>query len=234
LVHRGRATRDSVARGRRVGLALILAVLPVLTACKVVPIAADRAARERMAGAFDAGRYVDTVWDAQAAPYWTKSAIAFPDLAVAIDHDLDAAGAREGRRAGDGSPWTFVAQGQGVVTGVDTTARAGRLTIAAPLAGGQARDIQIQIGPVVSGSTLRDSLPFVTFNDFSNQIAFAEVGGAMSRRAIAQARPVAQGLKVGDRVTFVGAFALSKAGDPILLTPILLTKGRLERAPAEG
>lgn len=229
MVHRGRATRDSVARGRRVGLVLVLAVLPILTACKVVPIAADRAARERMAGAFDAGRYVDAIWDAQAAPYWTKSADAFPDLVAAIDRDLDTVGAREGRRAGDGSPWTFVVQGQGVVTGVDATARAGRLTVAAPAAGGQARDVQIQIGPVVSGSTLRDSLPFVTFNDFSNQIAFAEVGGAMSRRAIAQARPVAQNLKVGDRVTFVGAFALSKAGDPILLTPV-----RLERAPAEG
>jgi predicted lipoprotein len=208
---------------------LILAVLPVLAACKVVPIAADRAARERMAGAFDAGRYVDTVWDAQAAPYWAKSATAFPDLAAAIDQDLDAAGARDGRRAGDGSPWTFVAKGQGVVTRVDASARAGRLTVAAPIAGGQARDVQIQIGPVVSGSTLRDSLPFVTFNDFSNQIAFAEVGGAMSRRAIVQARQVAQGLKVGYRVTFVGAFAMSKAGEPILLTPV-----RLERAPAEG
>ena len=229
MVDRGRATRDSVTRGRGVGLALALAVTPLLAACKVVPLAADRAARERMAGAFDASRYVDTVWDAQATPYWTKSAVPFPDLAAAIDRGLDAAGARDGRRAGDGSPWTFVAEGQGVVTGVDTTARAGRLTVAAPVTGGQPRDIQIQIGPVVSGSTLRDSLPFVTFNDFSNQIAFAEVGGAMSRRAIAQARPFAQGLKVGDRVTFVGALALSRAGEPILLTPV-----RLERAPAEG
>jgi predicted lipoprotein len=229
LADRGRAACEVFAGRRRAGLALALAVLPLLAACKVVPIAADRAARERLAGAFDAGRYVDTVWDAQATPYWTKTAAPFPDLAAAIDRDLDAAGAREGRRAGDGSPWTFVAKGKGVVTAVDTAARAGRVTVAVPAAGGQARDVQIQVGPVVSGSTLRDSLPFVTFNDFSNQIAYAEVGGAMSRKAVAHARPVAQGLKVGDPVAFVGAFALSKAGDPILLTPV-----RLERAPAEG
>lgn len=224
---RSSTARDSIAGRRRAGLVLVLAVLPVLAGCKVVPIAADRAARERLAGAFDATRYVDTIWDAQAAPYWTKTAAPFPDLAAAIDQDLDAVGAREGRRAGDGSPWTFVTQGRGVVTGVDTTARAGRVTVA--VAGVQARDVQVQVGPVVSGSTLRDSLPFITFNDFSNQIAYAEVGGAMSRKAVAQARPVAQGLKVGDHVSFVGAFALSKAGDPILLTPV-----RLERAPAEG
>jgi predicted lipoprotein len=229
LANRGKAAREVFAGRRRAGLALAFAVLPILAACKVVPIAADRAARERLAGAFDAERYVDTIWDAQASPYWTKTAAPFPDLAATIDRDLDAAGAREGRRAGDGSPWTFVAKGRGVVTAVDTAARGGRVTVAMPAAGGQARDVQIQVGPVVSGSTLRDSLPFVTFNDFSNQIAYAEVGGAMSRKAVAQARPVAQGLKVGDAVAFVGAFALSKAGDPILLTPV-----RLERAPAEG
>ncbi|KQZ31245.1 DUF2291 family protein [Caulobacter sp. Root1472] len=227
MAQRGKAARDSIAR-RRVGLALALVGLPVLAGCKVVPLAVDRAARERLAGAFDPGRYVDALWDAQAAPYWTKIAAPLPELAAAIDQDLDAAGARNGRRAGDGSPWTFVAKGRGVVAGIDTTARAGRVIVAMPAARGQARDVQIQVGPVVSGSTLRDSLPFVTFNDFSNQIAYAEVGGAMSRRAVVQARPVAQGLKVGDPVAFVGAFALSKADDPIVLTPV-----RLERAPAE-
>jgi hypothetical protein len=204
LVHRGRATRDSVARGRRVGLALILAVLPVLTACKVVPIAADRAARERMAGDLRRrplcrhrlgrpGRaLLDEVRRAR-----------FPDLAVAIDQDLDAAGAREGRRAGDGSPWTFVARGAGRGHRRRTrAARAGRVTVATHRwPAGRSRDVQIQVGPVVSGSTLRDSLPFVTFNDFSNQIAYrrgrrGDVAPGRSPRPT----PVAQGLKVGDRV----------------------------------
>lgn len=230
MANRGRAMREPARRRRQAGLILALvAALPALSACKVVPIAADRAARERLAGAFDAGRYVDTVWEAQAGPHWAQSAVPFSELAAATDRDLDAAGANDGRRAGDGSPWTFVAKGEGVVTGIDTAARAGRVTVASPVVGGSPREVQIQVGPVVSGSTLRDSLPFVTFNDFANQIAYAEVGGAMSRRAVAQARPVADQLKVGDRVDFVGAFALSKAGDPILLTPV-----RLERAATGG
>lgn len=226
MAQRGKATRDLIARRQ---VALVLVGAPVLAGCKVVPLTVDRAARERLAGVFDANRYVDALWDAQAAPYWTKVAAPLPELAAAIDRDLDAAGARQGRRAGDGSPWTFVAEGRGVVTGIDTAARAGRVTVTTSTAKGAGREVQIQVGPVVSGSTLRDSLPFVTFNDFSNQIAYAEVGGAMSRRAVTQARPVAQGLKVGDPVAFVGAFALSRAGDPIVLTPV-----RLERAPAEG
>ncbi|HWU13957.1 MAG TPA: DUF2291 family protein, partial [Caulobacter sp.] len=114
----GRAARDSIAR-RQLGLAAMLVGLPILAGCKVVPLAADRAARERLAGAFDAGRYVDALWDAQATPYWAKTAEPLPELAIAIDQNLDLAGARHGRRTGDGSPWTFVAKGRGVVTRVD-------------------------------------------------------------------------------------------------------------------
>lgn len=208
---------------RRVGLTLALIVLlPTVSACKVVPIAADRAARERQAGSFDAARYVEAVWDAQAAPYWNKHAQPLDQLSARIEQDLDAAGAAEGRRAGDGSPWTFVAQGDGRVVDIKSGARAGTVTVAV----GDQR-VEVQTGPVVSGAALRDSLPFVTFNDFSNQIAFAEVGGALTKRALRQTRPVAEGLKIGDRVRFQGVFQVAKAGDPVIVTPV-----RLERAGA--
>jgi predicted lipoprotein len=200
---------------RRAAFALAV-LLPALTACKVVPIAADRAARELQAGAFDATRYVDTVWDVQAAPYWNKQAKPLDQLSAAIGRDIDAAG---GRKAGDGSPWTFVAQGEGKVVNVKTQARAGVVTLAV----GE-QQVDVLVGPVVSGSALRDSLPFVTFNDFANQIAYAEVGGALTKRALRQARPVAEGLKAGDTVRFQGVFQIAKADDRVALTPI-----RLER-----
>ncbi len=208
---------------RRTSLALVLvALLPVLSACKVIPIAADRAARERQAGSFDAARYVDAVWDAQAAPYWDKQAKPLGQLSKSIALNLDAAGAADGRKAGDGSPWTFVTHGEGQVTAVKIQARAGAVTIEV---GGE--PVDVLVGPVVSGSALRDSLPFVTFNDFSNQIAFAEVGGALTKRALRQARPAVEGLKPGDRVRFQGVFQLGKAGDPVVVTPV-----RLERVGA--
>lgn len=205
---------------RRVGLALVLAtLLPTLSACKVVPIAADRAARERQAGGFDATRYVDAIWDVQAALYWNKQAKPLDQLAADIGRDLDTAG---GRKAGDGSPWTFVTQGEGQVVDVKTQVRAGIVTVAVG-----DKQVDLLVGPVVSGSALRDSLPFVTFNDFANQIAYAEVGGALTKRALRQARPVAEGLKPGDRVRFQGVFQVARSGDPVVLTPV-----RLERIGA--
>lgn len=212
--------RDVSARRLIATASLVLAAL-CLSACKVVPIAADRAARERLSGAFDAGRYVETVWGAQAQPYWTKAAAPFAELSAKIDQDIDAAG---GRKAGDGSPWTFVTQGEGSVVSADTAARAGRVVLAVPRADGRAREVTVLVGPVVSGSALRDSLPFVAFNDFSNQIAYAEVGGALTRRAVRDARPVAESLKPGDRVTFTGVFQAAKAGDAVVLTPIQLRR----------
>lgn len=208
---------------REACLVLVLAaLLPAVSACKVVPIAADRAARERQAGSFDAERYVEAIWGAQAAPYWIKQAKPLGQLSAQIDQNLDAAGEIDGRKAGDGSPWTFVTQGEGRVVDVKTQARAGAVTIDV---GG--KPVEVLIGPVVSGSALRDSLPFVTFNDFSNQIAFAEVGRALTKRALRQARPVAERLKPGDRVRFQGVFQLGKAGDPVVVTPV-----RLERIGA--
>ncbi|WP_454713972.1 DUF2291 family protein [Caulobacter segnis] len=201
---------------------VLVALLPVVSACKVIPIAADRAARERQAGSFDATRYVDAVWDAQAAPYWDKQAKPLSALSKSIDLNLDAAGAADGRKAGDGSPWTFVTQGEGQVTAVKTNARAGAVTVTV-----DGKPVEVLVGPVVSGSALRDSLPFVTFNDFSNQIAFAEVGGALTKRALRDARPAAEGLKPGDRVRFQGVFQLGKADDPVVVTPV-----RLERVGA--
>jgi len=201
---------------------VLVALLPVVSACKVIPIAADRAARERQAGSFDATRYVEAVWDAQASPYWDKQAKPLSALSKSIDLNLDAAGAAEGRKAGDGSPWTFVTNGEGQVTAVKTNARAGAVTVTV-----DGKPVEVLVGPVVSGSALRDSLPFVTFNDFSNQIAFAEVGGALTKRALRQAQPTAQSLKAGDRVRFQGVFQLGRAGDPVIVTPV-----RLERVGA--
>lgn len=213
-----KATGRDLSTRRRLAPSLLLAVAAIsLSACKVVPIAADRAARERLSGAFDAGRYVETVWAAQAQPHWAKAAAPLPELSAKIDQDIAAAG---GRQAGDGSPWTFVTSGEGSVVSVDTTARAGRVVLNVPEAG----EVTVLVGPVVSGSALRDSLPFVAFNDFSNQIAYAEVGGALTRRAVRDARPVAQSLKPGDRVAFTGVFQAAKAGDPVVVTPIQLRR----------
>ncbi len=197
-----------------------LLALAGLGGCKVVSVAEDQAMRERMAAGFDAARYVDGLWERQALPYWTGKKAAISDLLPEVRRDPDAAGEARGRRAGDGSPWVFVVEGEGVVRAVEG-GRRGRVIVAAP---GVAEPVAIQTGPVVSGSTLRDSLPFVQFNDFANQLVYADVANALTDKAMTQVGPAARGLGVGDRVRFAGVVAVASPSDSLVLTPYSLTR----------
>jgi predicted lipoprotein len=112
-------------------------------------------------------------------------------------------------------------QDSGRVTAVNTESRAGTATIEVETAAGM-KPVMLQIGPVVRGNAIRDSLPFVSFQDFTNQIEFAQAGRALTDRAMASIKPALAALKTGERLHFSGAMTLTKADDPVVITPVLL------------
>jgi predicted lipoprotein len=201
------------------GFALAL-VLPSLAGCKIVSIADDRAARERRSGGFDADHYVSHQWARYWAPALGSRAVAYAKLDAAIAASLPQAGKALGRQTGDGAAWTFVTAVDGRVSAIDRTSRQG-IVIIQPNTGAP---VFVQIGPVVAGTALRDAIPSITFDDFSDQIAFAAVGEAITRRAMTAVGPAAAQLTVGERVRVVGAFNLRHTGDPIMLTPLALAR----------
>ncbi|WP_170842064.1 DUF2291 family protein [Sphingomonas gellani] len=197
----------------------------MLASCKVLTVEEDRAIRARQGGALDAPGYVAGMWDDKALPAFRAAAVPLDTLASAIAQDVDRAGGTFGRRAGEGSAWTFVLEGAGRVVSVDSTSRRGQVMVALPNwpSGQSAR---FQIGPVVEGSAVRDALPFVTFDDFADQLVFADVGRALTARALAGVRPVAAGLRPGQTVRFVGIANIRYANAPLIVTPISLKVGR--------
>ena len=199
------------ARAAAGGIALCL-----LAGCKVLPIDEARALRERSSGAFDAKRYVETIWGGRAQKTLSESAIPVERLRA---EPVDALGAAHGRRAGEGSPWTFVVSGEGQVERVDLGQPRG--TVMVRTATGP---VLIQAGPVVSGTTIRDALPFVDFDGFPDQIAFAEVGSELTERAVVPLRRTLGALRPGDRIRFIGA-ARPAAGDaPLVVTPVTVER----------
>lgn len=207
-------------------LRALLAAPLLLGGCKIVSIEADRAARESRSTAFDARTYVDREWRTRVMPRIEAAAIPLDDLDRALAGGIDKAGSTHGRRAAEGSPWTFVVRGEGVVTAIDARSRSGSVDIAVAVAGGT-RTVTLQTGPVIVDTSVRDSLPFVTFNDFADQIAFANVGRALTDRALAETRAARAGLAVGDRLRFLGPLNLAAADAPLRVTAV-----RLERLPA--
>jgi len=207
---------------RRLALPVALTVAMggacALGGCKVLTIEEDRALRARLGGDFDAPRYVDAIWKSKVLPAIDAEAKPLPVVASAIDRGLDKAGVALGRRVGDGSAWTFVLNGEGVVTKVDTTTPRGSVDVALP-----DRVVRIQTGPVVSETAIRDALPFVTFNDFTDQLAFAEVGRALTAKALTGVAPVLDQLQPGRRIRFIGVANVRSAADPLVVTPVSVT-----------
>lgn len=215
-------------RGARlVAHALLCACVATTAGCKVVTIQQDQAIRAKRSPNFDAGVYVSRIWDARALPELRRRATSAKDLFMAIGADLDAAGARLGRRASEGGAWTFVVSGEGTVRSFDDSSR--RRTIEVLLAGDAARSIKLEVGPVVVGTSLRDALPFIAFDDFSDQLAYADVGRALTTTSLSRLKPALGAIKPGDQIGFVGAFNLPAPGQPIFITPI-----SIEKAPARG
>ncbi len=202
--------------GRPSSWAPVLACL-VLSGCTVVPVEADRAAKALQTGTFDAEDYAQANWETLALPSWADRKRPLAELIQAADADLDVAGLAHGRRAGEGSLWTFVGSVEGRVVAVDREKRAGRIVIEAA---GVARPVEVQAGPVVSGFALRDSLPFIDFDDFPNQIAYADAGRAMTDKALSDLRTPLAAVKVGDRIAVTGVFAYGGPDAAIILTPV--------------
>jgi predicted lipoprotein len=205
---------------RRLLLALAAAGAALQTAgCKILPIAKE--GEGAASGAFDAKAYADGLWASQVLPHFASTAHPIGDVLEAIRADLDAAGERYGYRpATEGSPWTFVVTGQGTVVSKNTESRAGSLVVR--LATPSADEIAIQIGPVVRGNAVRDSLPFVPFKDFTNQLEFADVGKAFTALAMAAVEADVAAVTAGDEVMFTGAISLNTKADMIVMTPVSL------------
>lgn len=208
---------------------VVLAAAVSLAACRIekTPVAdASQSATSVFVNdaSFNPDAMVAGDWDSRVVPLLRDRAGPYDAVAAAIAADPAAAGARFGFRGDEpGAPWLYAARVSGTVTGANTESRAATLTVTTD--GG--RTVTVQIGPVVRGTAIRDSLAFRPFSAFKNQVDYAQFGKALNTRANATAlsKLPRDGL-VGRRVEALGVFV---GGDATpLLTPVEI---RLEPKP---
>jgi predicted lipoprotein len=213
------AGSDARMMHRRLATAILIAGISlVLSGCKVLPLGEDAPAAVPK---FDAAAYAADLWATRALPHFTETAHPVAEVLPAIAAGLPGAGEAFGYRAGEGSPWSFVVSGTGTVTAKNTESRAGTLELTVD---GVAGPVVLQIGPVIRGNAIRDALPFVSFQDFTNQLEYADVGKALTALAAAGFTGNAETVAAGDQVSFVGAVSLASASDKILVTPVSIEK----------
>jgi predicted lipoprotein len=201
--------------------ALALAGCDLGTVRKLDP-ATGKAIIEEERQAFDARTFVAQSWDARVLPTVRDRAVPLAALLRALASDRAGAVARYRSSTGTGRA-SFLVTGTAHVLDVDTTSRSGVARLDLPPYDGST-DAELQIGPVFRGTALRDALPFIRFDDFTNQLEYASVSRVLHQRiADSVVAKVDRATLAGRVIEFYGAVA--EGTSPPLVTPVILRVG---------
>ena len=202
-------------------MAAAVCVTLALAGCKIVPTPAGGTASATQSDAQLMAAKAKAVWQPQVLPYIDEHAKDFNVVQIALNANSDAAGAKYGYKSPDlGAGWNFVVRGTGAIVAADL--ESGDASLDVDTTGDGKSNLTIHIGPIVSGTALRDSLPFLHFTDFRDQIQFAKLASALNDMAIV-GFPRPSGNLVGGKVSFTGVFSYAGDGLPIDLVPTALT-----------
>ena len=198
---------------RVIGTLIVVAVLILLVLDTTTR--SDNAPRVTGREVFDAAAYGEKNYDAKVVPAIEKKAVALDTLVPALKKDPDAAGKQYGSRQGS-SPYNYA------VTGEGTAGKAENGLLPVKVKGADGATVNVQIGPAINGTSLRDAVGFITFNQFVNQVDYADAATALNNQVKAK---VLKGLEPasleGKKVSFTGAFT-SLVPNTITVTPIRL------------
>lgn len=212
--------------GKRTCAILVTAFVGMLalTGCVKVVKTGEEAA---LTGAvsFNAGDDVANFWETTAVPEMKGKAAELAEVLNSAGGDLSTLAAEDYAKysMGDKGELTYTVKGTASITEVVTDKKAGYIVVKPE--GYDGDDvIKLQIGTVYKGTSVRDSLNFIDFNDYTNQIEWAEVSQSINE--LIQQKvidPIGyDAFEVGKTVEFLGAFTVSSSNE-ILITPTELT-----------
>jgi predicted lipoprotein len=203
--------------------AIALASALALSGCKFIKTPTAEEAKQAAEGGFNPDRMVAEIWDAKVVPYLKTRAGTFQDVSALATNNLEAAAAKYGHKEKQGNaPWTFAAKVDGVIVAEETKSRAAYVDV--DVDGDAKPDVRVAIGPAIRGTALRDSLKFVNFNEFKNQIEWAQYGKSFNihvNTTLLEGLP-RDGL-TGKKLSAVGAYPLPAKGQLPQFVPATIT-----------
>jgi predicted lipoprotein len=138
----------------------------------------------------------------------------------ALEQNSDAAQKQYAVQSSDGL-YNFMVKGTGKVIAANTASRNGTLSIELPASAGLKKQptILVQVGPVMLGTAIRDSVGFINYNQFTNQVQYAQVADALNAHAAADLKGLDAAKLQGKTVTFYGAFTYATL-EQIMIAPV--------------
>jgi predicted lipoprotein len=224
--------RFKVNHMRKVKMLSLIALLVLssfmLSACKLFTVVKDSKDKDSKQGVafyfddktFDANKFIDSEWNSKVMPTIEKRSVDILEVTKELKSNVDNAGKKYGIRSGqEGNAWNFIVKGKGKVIAVNKQLKNGTIDVDIAPYDGKA-DLKIQIGTVIKGTAIRDSLDFIKFDDYKNQMVFAEISNAIHKRVNQQILSKINFDNAKDKeVDFVGAFTFESL-DKIVVTPV--------------
>lgn len=210
-------------RGIALFVLLLLLVFSVLTMTGCVKIV-KTGEEGKLTGetSFDANQNVADIWETQALPELVENAV---DLSVFLGEatgDLKSLAEKYGKYSmGTSGELSYVVKGVGTVTEINQEKKAGYITVSLDGYSG-AEIIRLQIGTVFKGSAVRDSLSFIKYENYQNQVEWADVAKsihALIQENVINAADISS--LSGKQVEFVGCFTVG-SNEELIITPVML------------
>ncbi|MCD1262591.1 hypothetical protein B5M44_07480 [Shinella sumterensis] len=202
---------------------LVFAGMLALSGCKLVKTEDEQ--KQAAAGAFNPDKMVAEIWDAKVVPFLQERAGTFQEVSALAAENLDAAAEKYGHKEKQGNaPWTFAARIDGVIVAEETKSRAGYVDV--DVDGDRKADVRVAIGPAIRGTAIRDSLKFINFNEFKNQIEWAQYGKSFNTHVngLLLEKLPRENL-TGKTIKALGAYPLPAKGQLPLFVPVTITVG---------
>ena len=163
---------------------------------------------------FDAASEVDAMWDEKLLPELTGEGSDLADVLTALDQDENAAEDTYGVGSSKG---VFVVKGTGTVEAVEGGQNGALVVCPDGYAG--ATEVRIQVGPIYKGTAIRDALSFVSAQDVTNQVEWANLSKAINDKVASDVvGAVDLASAQGKKFSFVGCFSSGK----VLIVPVVL------------
>jgi predicted lipoprotein len=199
-----------------IGAALIVLLLVIKPPFVIKPLAP--AGSSSQAGQSKGVQFVEKLWESKVLRAIQEKAQDIAKILPEIRADPASGGQKYGRREST-NPYNYMVKGNGKVIEVHTESQAGTIILEVP---GLEEKIALQIGPVVRGTALRDATGAAPFDQFSNQLDYADVSKEMNSRAVKTAfAGVDPSSLSGKTITFFGAFTFDpRSKGPVLVTPV--------------
>jgi len=220
--------KNQCIRSAKVALLLVCLLFSsiLFSGCKLYTVVSNDKNKDSQQGVavegFDANVFVNSVWESKVIPTINQKAVDIGEVIKATTNNADEGGKKYGiRSAQEGSPWNFIVKGKGRIVHVNKESRAGTLDVdLAPYDGKP--DFKIQIGPVIKNTAVRDSFEFIKYDDFKNQMVFAELSNAFHKKITDTLLSKNDFANIKEKeVNFNGVFTYMPSSE-ILVTPITM------------